>query len=175
MNDTPWNGWTNEQKETMWEHVEYYKDKIAEITKCWASGPLPVDGYESITKTVFQYHGCKFHDCAAHCEQGKARDLFQKTQQQEQKIKAAGYTLVVTWECNKPQQEKITIPQPQSMVYPHTVVYDFEAYLDKTKRYSPTADLTYENTHVPISVSVGDTMDSQPTDIELLPKKQQQK
>jgi len=24
LNDTPWNGWTNEQKETMWEHVEYY-------------------------------------------------------------------------------------------------------------------------------------------------------
>jgi len=40
-------------------------------------------------------------------------------------------------------------------------VYDCEAYPDKTKRYSPTADLTYENTHV----SVGDTMVSQPTHI----------
>jgi len=58
---------------------------------------------------------------------------------------------------------KITIPQPQTVVYPHSIVYDFEAYLDKTKRYKPTADLTYENTHVAISVSVGDTMNSQPT------------
>ena len=40
-------------------------------------------------------------------------------------------------------------------------MYDCEAYPDKTKRYSPTADLTYENTHV----SVGDTMVSQPTHI----------
>jgi len=36
------------------------------------------------------------------------------------------------------------------VVYPHAVVYDFEAYLDKTKCYNPTANLTYENTHVPI-------------------------
>jgi len=97
------------------------------------------------------------------------------------------------------------------VIYPHAIVYDFEAFLDKTTRYKPTTDLTYENTRVAISVSVGDTMDSQPThicnvdpkaliasfmgelnrratvlrvdveksfipsDIELLPKKQQQK
>jgi len=60
---------------------------------------------------------------------------------------------------------KITIPQPQTVVYPHAIVYDFEAYLDKTKRYKPTTDLTYENAHVAISVSVGDTMNSQPTQI----------
>jgi len=50
-------------------------------------------------------------------------------------------------------------------VYPHAVVYDFEAYIDKTKRYKPTDDLTYENTNVPISVLVGDTVDGQPTHI----------
>jgi len=60
---------------------------------------------------------------------------------------------------------KITIQQPQTVVYPRAIAYDFEAYLDKTKRYKPTADLTYENTHVAISVSVGDTMDRQPTHI----------
>jgi len=51
------------------------------------------------------------------------------------------------------------------VVYPHAIVYDFEAYLDKTKGYRPTTDLTYENVRVPIfcSVSVGDTMRSQPT------------
>jgi len=27
-------------QETMWEHVQYYTDKIAEITKCWTSGPI---------------------------------------------------------------------------------------------------------------------------------------
>ena len=41
LRDTPWDQWTNEQKDIMWAHVEYYKDKIAEITTCWASGPIP--------------------------------------------------------------------------------------------------------------------------------------
>jgi len=90
-------------------------------------------------------------------------------------------------------------------------VYDYEAYLDKPKSYRATKDLTYENLHVQISVSVGDTLNQLPThlcerdptlliekftkelqrraadlrvyvetqylpkDIDLLPKKQQQK
>jgi len=103
-----------------------------------------VDGYEPITKTVFQYHGCHWHGCPAHCKQTDARDHLNKTQQQEQKIKAAGCTLVVAWECNKPQQQKITIPQPQTVVYPHAIVYDFEAYLDKTKRYKHTKIHTWQ-------------------------------
>jgi len=41
LSDTPWSEWTAEQKQTMWEHVEYHTNKIAEITKCWASGPIP--------------------------------------------------------------------------------------------------------------------------------------
>jgi len=121
-----------------------------------------VDGYEPITKTVFQYHGYKFHGCPVHCKQDNAGVLFKKTQQQEQKIMNAGYNLVVVWECQNPLRE-MTVPEQTTVVYPHAVVYDFEAYLDKTKSYKPTSDLTYENTHVPISVSVGDTMDSQPT------------
>jgi len=43
----------------------------------------PVDGNEPSTKTVFQYHGCHFHGCSAHCKQDNARELFQKTRQQE--------------------------------------------------------------------------------------------
>ena len=70
--------------------------------------------------------------------------------------------LVVVWECECPGYKPLANKQP-TVLYPHAIVYDFEAYLNKTKRYSPTADLTYENTHV--SVSVGDTMDSQPTHI----------
>ena len=175
----------------------------------WIVG-APVDGYEPTTKTVFQYHGCHFHGCPAHCKQGNAHELLRKTQQQELKIRNAGYNLVIVWECNAPGYKQLAF-EPKTVIYPHAIVYDFEAYLDKTKCYRPTADLTYENVHVPISVSVGDTMDSQPThlcerepkvliekfmnelqrraaklradveqqflpsDIELLPKRQQQK
>ena len=123
-----------------------------------------MDGYEPTTKTVFQYHGCHFHGCLAHCKQHNARELLNKTQQQEQKIKNAGYNLVVAWECKAPGYKSVAQEQ-KTVVYPHAIVYDFEAYLDKTKGYRPTTDLTYENVHVPISVSVGDTMVNQPTHI----------
>ena len=101
-----------------------------------------MDGYEPRTKTVFQYHGCHWHGCPAHCKQTDARDRVKKTRQQEHKIKAAGYTLLVVWECDK--QENVTIPEPQIVVYPHAIVYDFEAYLDKTKRYKHTKIHTWQ-------------------------------
>ena len=122
----------------------------------WIAG-APVDGYEPSTKTVFQYHGCHFHACSTHCKQNNARELFRKTRQQEEKSKNAGYTLVVAWECKAPGYKVITHEQ-KTVIYPHAIVYEFEAYLDKTKSYSSTKDLTYENVHVPISVSVGDTL-----------------
>ena len=35
--------------------------------------------------------------------------------------------------------------------------------MDKKKRKEATNDLTYENVHVPISVSIGDTLEREPT------------
>jgi len=37
-----------------------------------------------------------------------------------------------------------------TVIYPHVIAYDFEAYLDKTQGYKATANLTFENTHVPV-------------------------
>jgi len=79
-----------------------------------------------------------------------ARELLKKTQQQEQKIKKAGYSLVVVWEYKAPGYKDITHEQ-KTVIYPHAIVYDFEAYLDKAKIYSATKDLTFENVHVSIS------------------------
>lgn len=45
------------------------------------------------------------------------------------------------------------------------MLYDFEAFQDKTQRKEVTATLTFENTHVPISVSVGETLEKGPTHI----------
>ena len=39
------------------------------------------------------------------------------------------------------------------------IFYDFEAYCDNDQRKEPTPTLTIENAHVPISVSVGDTLE----------------
>ena len=48
---------------------------------------------------------------------------------------------------------------------PHAVLYDFEAYGDNNQRKDPTSMLTIENAHVPISVSIGDTLEREPTHI----------
>jgi len=95
---------------------------------------------------VFQYYGCHFHGCPAHCNQDHTRELFDKTKQQEQKIKNCN--LVVVWEC---EAATLSHYKPQAFVqetevHPHAIVYDFEAYLDKTKRYNQTANLTYDDT-----------------------------
>ena len=103
--------------------------------ECWIAW-APVDGYEPTTKTVFQYHGRHFHGCSAHCKQDNVRELLKKTQQQEQKIKNAGYNLVVVWECKAPGYKNITHEQ-KTVIYPHV--------------------------HVPISVSVADALSQQPT------------
>ena len=49
--------------------------------------------------------------------------------------------------------------------YPHAILYDFEAYGDKNQRKEPTGRLTIKSTHVPISVSIGDTLEREPTHI----------
>ena len=57
------------------------------------------------------------------------------------------------------------LPRPQTQSYPYAILYDFEAYGDKNQRKEPTDILTIENAHVPISVSVGHTLDREPTHI----------
>ena len=50
----------------------------------------------------------------------------------------------------------------ETKTYPHAIVYDFEAYQDTSKAVRPTSDLFYESEHVPISVSLADTLNPEP-------------
>ena len=54
------------------------------------------------------------------------------------------------------------IPANRNETYPHAIVYDFEAYKDNTKASNPTRDPSYESEHVPISVSIADTLNTEP-------------
>lgn len=64
-----------------------------------------VDGYDSNTNTVYLYHGRFWHGCPdtydpeeTHPVVGiKMKDLYEKTLFYENKIKSAGYNLVVKW------------------------------------------------------------------------------
>ena len=125
-----------------------------------------VDGYHHESKTVFQFHGCCWHGCPKHSTQVDAKAVYDKTLEMEQRIRDAGYNLVVMWECRAPKIcRDIEIPKVETQQYPHFIVYDFEAYLDKTKTHNPTENLSVENNHTPISVSIGDTLHSTPTHI----------
>ena len=129
----------------------------------------PVDGYNHETKTVFQYHGCR--KCFPHdrnkiiTHHGQTReDRFKATVERTQKLRAAGYRVIEAWSCEV-GKINIKLPKPQTQSYPHFILFDFEIYGDKNQKKEPTETLTIENTHVPISVSVGDTLDREPTHI----------
>ena len=134
----------------------------------------PVDGYNHETKTVFQYHGCHWHGCRKCFPHDRNRiithhnqtreDRFKATVKRTQKLRAAGYHVIEAWSCEV-GKINIKLPQTRTQSYPHTILFDFESYGDKNQRKEPTGMLTIENTHVPISVSIGDTLNREPTHI----------
>ena len=74
-----------------------------------------------------------------------------------------GYRVVEKWEHEKPTPWANThCPKVETKTYPHAIVYDFEAYQDTSKAVRPTSDLFYESEHVPISVSLADTLNPEP-------------
>ena len=74
-----------------------------------------------------------------------------------------GYNLVERWEHEGPRpwwNDKL--PPKRNETYLHAIVFDFESYQDKTKASNPTRDLSYESEHVPILVSIADTINTEP-------------
>ena len=137
----------------------------------WILG-APVDGYDPKSKTIFQYHGCWWHGCRRcfpdrdkRIAHGKTREeLYMATLERTRALINAGHRVIEKWECDdiKTKEKK---PQKQTKTYPHAIFYDFESFHDSTKRKEATDYLTYENEHVPISVSIGDTLEREPTHI----------
>ena len=71
--------------------------------------------------------------------------------------------MVEKWEHEKPTPwANNSCPEVETETYPHAIVYDFEAYQDTSKAVRPTSDLFYESEHVPISVSLADTLNPEP-------------
>ena len=127
-----------------------------------------VDGYHPESKTVFQYHGCHFHGCPKCYPNQEQRDeviwtdrkgrpitreeAFQRTVNRSHCIRLVGCNLVERWEHEMPRPWwGDRIPQQRNETYPHAIVYDFEAYQDKTKatankRPQPTRDRSQQET-----------------------------
>ena len=147
-----------------------------------------VDGYHPESKTVFQFHGCLWHGCEKCYPEERQKPVQQNTRQDKvisrlddqkkpmnrktayeltlqrtQFLRKNGYRVVEKWEHEKPTPWANThCPKVETETYPHAIVYDFEAYQDTSKAVRPTSDLFYESEHVPISVSLADTLNPEP-------------
>ena len=118
-----------------------------------------VDGYEPETKTVFQYHGCKWHSCPCQKERDEIR--YENTLEMDEWIKERGYNVVSVWECSKPPLKKKQWFQKEFIPYPYYIVFDFEALLKILNRHQ-TNDLTYVAEQIPISVAICDNLTNDP-------------
>ena len=93
----------------------------------------------------------------------KRKDAYGLTLMRTKFLRDSGYTVVEKWEHEKPAPwETASCPERQTATYPHAIVYDFEAYQDTSKAERPTPNLFYESEHVPISVSIADTLNPEP-------------
>ena len=139
-------------------------------------------------KRFFQFHGCLWHGCEKCYPEDRQGLVLQKTRQgkviprldtqkqpmsrktayeltllRTQFLRKDGYRVVEKWEHEKPTPwENMCCPEVETETYPHAIVYDFEAYQDTSKAVRPTSDLFYESEHVPISVSLADTLNPEP-------------
>ena len=166
------------------EYVSQHTGKHIHHHKCGRGGERvikghPVDGYHPETKTVFQFHCCHWHGCI-HCfpnpeqrtevirtdKNGNqtTRELaYIQTLVRSEQIRYLGYNLVERWEHEQRSPWlDYKLPRKQNERYPHAIVFDFESYQDKTRASNPTRDLSYESEHVPISVSIADTINTEP-------------
>ena len=134
----------------------------------------PVDGYNPEKKIVLQYHGCHWHGCKKCYPYDRERiidrgdktreDLYKATKRRTGYLRKAGYNVVEAWACEVGEISD-ELPRTQTKSYPHAILYDFEVYGDNNERKEPTDTLTIENAHVPISVSISDTLEREPTHI----------
>ena len=161
--------WIEKQSELIGRHIhhalcghggEYYvtvKDDEEDRKK-----EIPVDGYESESNTIFQYHGCKWHGCPCRKERNSleeersAEQRYAKTIELEKKMKKQGFKIVSVWECEKPELKKKRFCK-KFRPYPYFIVYDFEAICQKINE-KQTDELTITAKHIPVSVAINDNL-----------------
>ena len=76
-----------------------------------------------------------------------------------------GFQLVERCEHQNTGRLPVEFPKKKTETFPHAIVFNFEAVLDRSKRRQPTKELLFENQHSPVSVSLADTLDREPVHI----------
>ena len=82
-----------------------------------------------------------------------------------QEILKEGFELIECWEHKSTGRLPVEFSEKKTETFPHAIVFDFEAVLDTSKRRQPIRDLLFENQHIPVSVSLADTLNREPVHI----------
>ena len=74
-----------------------------------SGGSFLVDGYDPMTKTVYEFHGCEFHGCPKckkqrhvktwHHPDRTVEETYHATLRKSELLRQAGYTVIEMWEC----------------------------------------------------------------------------
>lgn len=91
--------------------------------------------------------------------------LYERTSRRRQEILATAFELVQCWEHEIRGRVLLESPENKTETFPHAIVIDFEYELDTSRRRQVAKDLLFKNEHVPVSVSLVETLDRGPTHI----------
>ena len=160
--------WIEKQSELIGKHIHHalcghggeFCVEVKDEERDWVED-IPVDGYEPESKTIFQYHGCKWHGCPCQKERNSLEEeRYTKTIDLEKKMKEQEFNLISVWECEKPELKKMRFKK-EFRPYPYFIVYDFEAILEKMNE-PQTEELNITSRHVPVSVAINDNLTNEP-------------
>ena len=154
--------WIEKQSELIGKHIHHaLYGHGGEFSVKIGGKKIFVDGYEPKTRTIFQYHGCKWHGCPCQKERNSLDEKkYSKTIELQEKMKEQGFKLFSVWECEKPELKKMEL-EKEFRPYPYFIVYDFEA-LHKKMDESQTEELVITSRHVPVSVAINDNLTNEP-------------
>ena len=154
--------WIEKQSELIGKHIHHALcGHGGEFSVKIGGKKIFVDGYEPKTRTIFQYHGCKWHGCPCQKERNSLDEKkYSKTIELQEKMKEQGFKLFSVWECEKPELKKMEL-EKEFRPYPYFIVYDFEA-LHKKMEESQTEELVITSRHVPVSVAINDNLTNEP-------------
>ena len=163
--------WIEKQSELIGKHIHHALcGHGGEFSVKIGGKKIFVDGYEPKTRTIFQYHGCKWHGCpcqksGSSGQSSKERNSldekkYSKTIELQEKMKEQGFKLFSVWECEKPELKKMEL-EKEFRPYPYFIVYDFEA-LHKKMDEPQTEELVITSRHVPVSVAINDNLTNEP-------------
>ena len=163
--------WIEKQSKLIGKHIHHALcGHEGEFSVIISGKKFFVDGYEPKTRTIFQYHGCKWHGCpcqkSGSSEQSSKErnsldeERYAKTIELEKKMKEQGFKLFSVWECEKPELKKMEL-EKEFRPCPYFIVYDFEA-LHKKMDEIQTEELVITSRHVPVSVAINDNLTNEP-------------